>query len=130
MTAQKKRIATRVVGVSVSVGSGAYYGSLMPIPFGLSETYFHALAPVAGYLGYEFGRWLGTLGYKPVILIALAVIIAPCAIYVYDALLHLGYPSALNNLFIFLSYTVGIFVIGAAVGSIGLKVENLTDTQS
>ena len=130
MTAKQKKIAARVIGGTVSVGSGAYYGSLIPIPFGLSATYFHALAPVAGYLGYEVGRWLGTLGYKPVLLIALAVIIAPGAMYAYDALLHLVYPSAWHNLFIFLTYTVGIFAIGTAVGSIGLKVENLTDAQT
>lgn len=116
---------THIVGAGVSAGSGAAYAAVVHFPFGLQAIYFHTLAPIAGLLGHEFGRWLGTLGYKPFLLVILALLAAPLAAFCYDAVMHLARPSALNSLAVYVLFAAAVFSFAAALGIIGAKIDAL-----
>lgn len=122
----KPKVA-HVTGVCVSAGAGSVYAAMLPFPFGLQAIYFHTMAPVAGFLGYEFGRWLGTFGFKPIILAPLAIVVSPIAVFAYDSMLHLGHPSMFNSSLIFMLFATAIFALATAFGIIGFKVEKLNN---
>ena len=124
MKKKTKKAVAHIAGVGTSTGSGSYYATLVPLPFGLSPIYFHSLGPLSGFLGYEFGRWLGTIGYKPALLVVLALVIVPIALFAYDAALHIGNPGILNNLGIFFFFAAAIFAFATALGIIGHKIED------
>jgi hypothetical protein len=122
----KKKTLTHAAGGAVTVGSGFGYANLVTLPFGFSFIYFQALGPLAGYLGFEFGRWIGSFKkLKPAALCVFALVIAPCAFWGYDLALHVASPSLINSLLIFLLFSAAIFFFGAALGVIELKIENL-----
>ncbi|MDP1601761.1 MAG: hypothetical protein Q8M03_00680 [Legionella sp.] len=119
---------THIGFAGASIGAGSIYAAVVPFPFGLPEIYFNALAPIGGYLGFEFGRWLGTIGYKPLMLALLALLVVPIALFGYDSMLHVGSPGILNNLFVFLLFVAAIFSFATALGVIGFKIEKLSET--
>jgi hypothetical protein len=122
----KKKAATHVGGAAVTSGSGYTYSQLVTLPFGFSSLNFEVIGPLAGYIGFEFGRWLGKKKkYKPIILIVFALLVVPFAFWSYDLLIHVASPSIFNSLFIFLLFSVATFSFGTAIGIIELKIENL-----
>jgi hypothetical protein len=121
-----KKTVARATGGVVTAGSGIGYANLVTLPFGFAPVYFQVLGPVAGYLGFEFGRWIaGFKKFKPVALFLFALVIVPCAIWAYDLTLHVAVPSIGNSLLIVLLFSAAIFFVGAALGVIELKIEKL-----
>ena len=112
------------IGIEAADAQTREYGLDGIHDYKTSPIYFHSLAPLSGFLGYEFGRWLGTIGYKPVFLAILALLVVPIALFAYDAILHVGNPGILNNLGVFISFAAAIFAFATALGIIGHKIED------